>query len=212
MQNSTRRRALLTVKVAALCALVAGCVTARPPPPSGFLPSYAELRADPTDASLLWWEQDGFDWSRYRGVILEPVAVRLHDEAFDRAIRPHELDMLAEALREAVVTELGDDYVVTDEPAADVLRVRCALTEVVPVRPAVNALTSFVAVAAVDVGGAAIEVELLDSLTGERLAAGVDRKLGKRIDGVASVKRLGQARKAFREWARELRAALDTNP
>jgi len=42
---------------------------------------------------------------------------------------------------------------------------------------------SLVALVAVDVGGAAIEVEFLDSLTGERLAAGVDQQFGKRVNG-----------------------------
>ena len=81
-----------------------------------------------------------------------------------------------------------------------------------PVRPAVNALTSAVAFVAVDIGGAAIEVEFLDSLTGERLAAGVDQKIGKRVDGLTALTRLGHAQRAFDEWARELRAALETNP
>lgn len=195
-----------------LSLVLAGCVTTGSPPPAGFLGSYEELRPDPNDESLLWWESEGFDWSRYRGVILEPVAVRYHAHAAGTEIRPEDLEKLTESFREAVVAELGDDYAVTDDPAADVLRVRCAITDVIPVRPALNALSGFVAVAAVDVGGAAIEVEFLDSVTGQRLAAGVDQKLGKRVDGMASLMRLGQAREAFRDWARELRVALDTNP
>jgi hypothetical protein len=191
---------------------LAGCATMSPPPPSGFLASYDELRADPADDSLLWWERDGFDWSAYRGVILEPIAVYYRPEASDREIRPDELKALSNSFRDAVVAHLGDDYRVTDEPAADVLRIRCAITDVIAVRPALNAVTSLVAFVAVDVGGAAIEVEFLDSLTGERLATGVDKKLGKQIDGMASMQRFGQARQAFDEWARELRVALETNP
>jgi hypothetical protein len=203
-------RPLLAAGAASLFA--AGCATTGPPPPSGFLGSYAELRADPEDPSLLWWERDGFDWQRYRGVLLEPVAVYYHEQAAQREISPADLEMLTDSFRDAVVARLGDEYRVTDEPAADVLRVRCAITEVKPVRPAVNAVTSAVAFVAVDIGGAAIEVEFLDSLTGERLAAGVDQKLGKRVDGLTALTRLGHAQQAFDAWARELRAALETNP
>jgi hypothetical protein len=198
--------------IGAVSLALTGCATMGPPPPSGFLSSYDGLRADPADDSLLWWERDGFDWSAYRGVILEPIAVYYHPESSDREIRPDELKQLTDSFREAVIAHLGDDYRVTDEPAADVLRIRCAITDVIPVRPALNAFTSLVAVVAVDVGGAAIEVEFLDSVTGERLAAGVDKKLGKQIDGMASMQRLGQARRAFDDWARELRVALETNP
>lgn len=82
----------------------------------------------------------------------------------------------------------------------------------IPVRPALNAATSLVAFVPVDVGGASIEVQFLDSETGERLAAGVDQKLGTTIDGIASFQRFGQAQQAFRDWARDLRVALETNP
>jgi hypothetical protein len=198
--------------IGAVSLLFAGCATTGPPPPSGFLGSYDHLRVDPADDSLLWWEREGFDWTSYRSVILDPVAVYYHPQASEREIRPDELKKLTDSFRAAVVEHLGDDYRVTDEPGADVLRVRCAITDVIPVRPALNAFTSLVAFVAVDVGGAAIEVEFLDSTTGERLAAGVDRKLGKSIDGMASIQRLGQARQAFDDWARELRAALETNP
>lgn len=201
-----------TLRIAALGLLLAGCATVGPPPPSGFLGSYDDFRVDPADESLLWWEREAFDWSRYRGVILEPVAVYYHAQASEREIRPDELKKLTDSFREAVIAHLGDDYRVTDEPGADVLRVRCAITDVIPVRPVLNAVTSLAAFVAVDVGGAAIEVEFVDSVTGERLAAGVDQKLGKQIDGMAGFTRLGQARQAFDDWARDLRVALDTNP
>jgi hypothetical protein len=192
--------------------VIAGCATAGPPPVSGFLGSYDAFAADPRDSSLLWWEREDFDWTRYSGVILEPVTVFYHPEAARSEIRPEELLKLTTMFREAVVEALGDDYSVTDLPAADVLRVRCAITDVIPVRPALNALTSVVAMVAVDVGGAAIEVEFLDSVTGERVAAGVDQKLGSPLDGLSGLTRLGAARAAFRDWAEDLRAALETNP
>ena len=194
-------------------ALLSGCASAPPPPPtSGFLGDYAGFEADPHDPSLLWWERPGFDWHDYEGVMLEPVSVYYHPSAQQREIRPDELQMLTDAFREAVIRQLGEDYPVVDQPAPGILRVRCAITDVIPVRPAVNVVSSLVAFVAVDVGGAAIEVEFLDSVTGERLAAGVDQKLGKSIDGMAGFTRLGQAERAFEEWARELRVALETNP
>ncbi|HVY04663.1 MAG TPA: DUF3313 domain-containing protein [Burkholderiales bacterium] len=149
---------------------------------------------------------------RYRGVILEPVAVRYHPGAARDAVSPEEIGKLTDTFRSAVVKALGNDYRVTDSPAADVLRVRCAITDVIPVRPTLNVVTSLAVFVNADIGGAAIEVEFLDSETGERLAAGVDQKRGGRIDGVAGFTRLGQAQRALRDWATELRTALETNP
>lgn len=194
------------------CALLAGCASTISPPPSGFLGNYDELQTRPTDPGLLWWERDGFNWHDYRGVILDPLSVYYHPSAHGSEIRPEELQELTDAFREAVIRQLGEDFPVVDQAAPDILRVRCAITDVIPVRPAVNVVSSLVAFVAVDVGGAAIEVEFLDSVTGERLAAGVDQKLGKSIDGLSGFTRFGQAEKAFDEWAEELRIALETNP
>lgn len=199
----------------ALClasCLLVGCASVGPPPLSGFLGNYEEFRVDPRDASLLWWERADFDWRRYRGVMLDPVTICFHPLASDRRIRPDELVRLTEAFRDAVVAELGQDYVVTDEPAPDVLRVRCAITDVVPVQPVVNLVSELSLFVAVDIGGAAIEVEFLDSTSGERLAAGVDQKFGRSIDCIGGLTRLGHARRAFDAWARDLHVALETNP
>lgn len=198
--------------VVAAMAVAAGCATTMPPTQSGFLGNYDGFEQDPNDDSLLWWEQDGFNWKDYKKVMLDPVVIYYHSEAQGREIFPDELSMLTDTFRQAVITELGDDYPVVEEPGPDVLRIRCAITDIIPTKAALNVVTSLVAFVPVDMGGAAIEVEYLDSSTGERLAAGVDQKLGMPIDGMTGFTRLGHAKAAFRDWAKELRVALETNP
>jgi hypothetical protein len=199
--------------VAVLASLSAGCAsTAVAPSASGFLEGYERLTAHPNDDTLLWWERDGFAWSDYRGLIIEPISVYYQADARGREIVPEDLQKLTAVFHDAVVAELGTDYPVVTEPAAGVLRVRCAITDVIPVRPALNVATSLVAFVPVDVGGASIEFEFLDSVTGEPLAAGMDRKVGTRFDGFVAFAPLGQARQAFREWAAELRQAFATDP
>ncbi|MBU1727536.1 MAG: DUF3313 domain-containing protein, partial [Candidatus Omnitrophica bacterium] len=58
-----------------------------------------------------------------------------------------------------------------------------------------------------DMGGAAIEAEFLDSETGERLGAIVDMKLGTPLD-ISGFTSLGHAKGAFQRWAKELKQAL----
>lgn len=122
MKHTPTRRSFAAGPGAA-CVLGAGCATTEATPTSGFLGDYQGFAVDPADQSLLWWERDGFDWSSYQGVILEPVSFYYHAEAADREIRPDELKRLADAFRDAVVAELGGRYRVTQQPAADVLRV-----------------------------------------------------------------------------------------
>lgn len=210
MQTKPRRAGVAALLIAA--SFTAGCATTRPPPLSGFLGDYTGFTVDPADPSLLWWEREGFDWARYRAVLLDPIAVYYHADAEGREIVPDELKQVTDRFRAAVVAELGDAHAVTDSPAADVLRIRCAITDVIPVRPALNAVTSLVGFMPIDIGGASIEVEFLDSQTGERLAAGVDQKTGRALGGFASFKRYGHAEQAFRAWAKDLRAAFDTHP
>ena len=106
---------------AAMLILATGCATTSPPELSGFLGSYEEFDVDPADESLLWWEQDGFDWSDYRAVLLDPVTIYFDPAAQNREILPDELKKLTDSFREAVIEELGDDYPVVDTPAADVV-------------------------------------------------------------------------------------------
>lgn len=209
--NIRKTRWLLTLS-AAFLVLTTGCATTSPPAASGFLTTYEGLEVDPADESLLWWEQEGFNWSNYNSVLIDPVAIYFHPEAQGREILPDELKKLTDAFREAVFEELGDAYPVVETPAADVLRIRCAITDIIPSNAALNVATSLVAFVPFDMGGAAIEVEFLDSVTGERLAVGVDQKLGTPFDGIKGLTRLGHAIGAFRDWAKELRVALDTNP
>ena len=210
--SRTTIRYPIYLPILATMAVAAGCATTAPPAHSGFLGNYDSFEQDATDESLLWWEQDDFDWNDYKKVMLDPVVIYYHSEAQGREILPDELSKLTVSFRQAVVAELGEDYPVVEQPGPDVLRIRCAITDVIPAKAALNVVTSLVAFVPVDMGGAAIEVEFLNSSTGERLAAGVDQKLGTPIDGVTGFTRLGHAKGAFRDWAKELRVALETNP
>jgi Protein of unknown function (DUF3313) len=111
-----------------------------------------------------------------------------------------------------VVTELADSHPVTKESGPDVLRVRAAIIDVVPANPALNVATTLVAFVPLDLGGAAIEAEFIDSLSGERLAAMVERKKGSPTNLKGGFTELGHARTAFHEWAVELKQALKTHP
>lgn len=93
-------------KMMILCfasALLVACSTTAPSQ-SGFLSNHADLKPDKHGKSgLLWAEQSGFDWKKYRKVMLDPVLIYYHSQAGNRAIRPEKLNKFAGYFRETVV-------------------------------------------------------------------------------------------------------------
>ncbi|HHW77261.1 MAG TPA: DUF3313 domain-containing protein [Xanthomonadaceae bacterium] len=191
--------------------VLAGCAST-PPPRSGFLVDYPDLKPDPGNPQLLWWEKPDFDWKRYQKLMIDPVVMYYDPKAKNQEIRPDDLNRLADEFRDVVTAELGKNFPVVNTPGQDVLRIRAAITEIIPANPALNVVTTVVAFVPLDMGGAAIEAEFIDSMTNERVAAMVERKLGTPFDLKSGFTSLGHARASFKSWAAELKRALETGP
>lgn len=186
-----------------------GCATA--PPRSGFLRDYSQLQVDPEDESLLWYEKEGVDWKRYKKIMIDPVVVYLHEEAENRQIDPKVLKELTDYFRHVTIEEVREVCPVVEKPGPDVLRIRAAITDLVPANPFVNVLSTAGAGVPVDMGGASMEAEFLDSVTNEPLVAVVDMKKGTPVDinMLKGFTTWGYAKGAFRDWAELLRESLE---
>jgi hypothetical protein len=114
---------------------------------------------------------------------------------------------------------LGTAYPLVTEPGSDVLRVRLAITDIKTSNPAMSGITTVLPVglaisvakkaatgAYTGVGGASMEVEILDSTTNELLVAGIDTFDGSKMSGFS---KLGATKEAFEFWAQRLRVTLD---
>ena len=75
-----------------------------------------------------------------KGVVLERILVWYKDDAVSKEIDPATLKALVGYRRKAVVTALGDAYPVVNEPGPDVMRVRVALTRLVPTQTELSAV------------------------------------------------------------------------
>lgn len=202
------------ILLASLAAVVvlAGCAST-PPPRSGFLVDYPDLKPDQYgNPQLLWWEKPNFDWKRYQKLMIDPIVVYYHPKAKNKEIRPDDLKRLTDEFRDVVIAELGKSYPVVNTPGRDVLRVRAAITEIIPASPTLNVVTTALAFVPLDMGGAAIEAEFIDSMSNERVAAMVEIKLGTPTDLKSGFTSLGHARASFKSWAAELKRALETGP
>lgn len=188
---------------------IQGCATA--PVQTDYFGSNIELKPDPKDSSLLWWENPDFNWHNYNKVMLDPIRIRIDAAIIDGKFNPEEIESLKRDFKNAVVEKLVPESVVTT-PGSDVLRIRAAITDIDTSNPVLNLVTTAVAFVPMDMGGASIEVEFLDSVSGERLAAMADRKTGTPIQLISGFKRFGHTREVFDQWAEELKLALLNNP
>ncbi len=190
--------------------LASGC--AKAPPHSGFLQNYEALHQDPTDKSLFWYEIPDVNWKKYSKLMIDPVVVYLHPEAKNRQIDPKALNELTEYFRNTVIDEVQETYPVVDEPGPDVLRIRAAITDLIPANPLVNTTMVLAVGLPVDMGGAAMEAEFLDAETQKPLGAVVDKKVGIPVnpeDYLVGFTRWGHAKTACDAWAELLRESLN---
>lgn len=206
------------VTVAFTFLLFAGCAASRPQN-LVFLGSGIELQSIPGSPSMRVWSSRPGVLGDYHAFLFEPVVVLLGKAEPGKQVSGEELKNLSAHLRDAFTAELTrGGYSVVDVPGHGVLRVRAALTELVPVDPALNIAAKVVGVAipggmflpTVDIGHAAIEVDMRDSLTNDRVAAFADRKAGRAyLNGLRPYRRWGDVEAAFAAWASEFRVRLD---
>ncbi|OEU44504.1 MAG: hypothetical protein BBJ60_11615 [Desulfobacterales bacterium S7086C20] len=189
---------------------------------SGFLKDYPEFEQGPAGGVDLIYLKEGVDFKKYDKVMMDFVQFWFKDGTEYKGIHIHELNELAAAFNKAMADALKDAYPMVDDPGPDVLRIRFAITDVIPSRPALNTITAVtpvgLALSTVKkgvtgthtfVGEASMEAELLDSLTNERLGAAIDRKAAGKYKIVKGMTKWGHAKDAFGFWAKRLRKWLD---
>ncbi len=187
--------------------------------PSGFLGDYSQLREGTKGQALLVYVDPETRFAKYRKMMIDPVTIWRSAETND--IPSDEIDDLIDDLEVVLRITLDDHYEIVTQPGPDVLRLRVAITEaegswrvidgrlgdrldsdlqaVTPKKPS-SSTRSFV-------GKAGIEAELLDAVSGVRVAAAIDRRVGEHsLKPDASA--WDDVEDAFRYWAERLRDRL----
>jgi hypothetical protein len=199
--------------------LLYGCAAPPKETHTGFLKEYPQFKPGPADGIDQVYTKPGMDLKKYRRVMLDETQFFLKEDADQKGMQASELKELSDTFHRAVFEALGSDYPLVTEPGGDVLRIRLAITDIELSNPAVSGVTTVVPVGLVvsiakramtgsytGVGGASMEVEFLDSMTNERLAAGIDTFSGSKMSGFT---KLGATDEAFEFWAKRLRVTLD---
>lgn len=184
--------------------------------PSGFLANYKQLDSGfGTADAVTAYRKPGISYAKYDSVIIDPVTTVVATPG----ITPEVKDQLAAYLADALRTQSGGKLKITSTPGPSTLRLRTALTDVVenqklgkPVKTIHSSpmatLTGTLGSSAVAdfISDVAFEGEIQDSISGERLGALIDHRLGSKREATpattwASV-RSATNQGAIRLWQR----------
>jgi hypothetical protein len=160
----------------------------------GFLTDYAQLRPAPGGGGLLCWRAAGVDWKRYDKVMFERIQVYLKPGS-SNSIDPTDLKMLIDYFHDDLVKAIRQEAQVVNAAGPGVLRVRLALTDLVPTNTAASlagtavpygfvaeigsgAATGRPAGSTPYLGQTGMEVQFRDGASGKIVGECADREIG----------------------------------
>ena len=198
MKIKTRRQIHRASWAALVLLVLGGCSTTPTPVHSGFLGDYPRMRPSPRISGAWGWWNPRKRISDYVKIMIDPVTVFLHPQAQSRGVNPDELKELADYFRDEMASRIlsSGKYEIVRRAGPGVLRIRAAITDVKPKT-------------GLGVGGASVEVECLDTESGERILAVIATRKADPFEVQADSSKWGQTRAVLREWAQVLRDALD---
>jgi len=181
----------------------------------------AKLTRTTNDSELdLRYINPSAQWTRYNKVLIEPVTFWGGDET---SVSAADQRALTNYFYQALQQELAKKFQVVDEPGPGVMTVHVALedaTTATPVLRTVSVAEPHVRVVATlkylatgtfpFVGSAQVEGKITDSVTGQVLAAGVDKRVGGGSLTTAAQWQWGDAENALTYWAQQLATRLSS--
>ncbi len=179
--------------------------------PSGFLGDYSQLQKNDQYPAYLIYVNPAANWSKYNAIIIDSVSLWGTTDKLSEEDRQKITGMMYNALFDA----LNKNFNIVTSTGPNVLRLRGAITEAQGSKVALNVVTSVIPQArllttvggmAADtaniVGEASAELEVIDSVTLQRLAAGVDRQTGtKALIRGNKFSKWGDVQEACNHWA-----------
>ncbi len=185
--------------------MAAGCATVQDPGQREFLSDYSKLE-EIEENHLIYDSGNLGDYSKF---IIEPVAMLYRQPEEKRKFTDEELEDLqthfATTVREALIE--GDGYQVVEVAGPETARLRIGITDVDDTIGALN-VTIYTKITGAGLGGAAMEGEIVDSVTGEQIAAVIRWGSGSRLLR-AGFTHTGDAKILMNRWAKDLRERID---
>jgi hypothetical protein len=185
---------------------------------SGFLTTYANLKpSSEFENTVSFVSRDpAKNVHKYVAVIVEPPVVYLATEADEKALPDRGRTALAEYFQHALTESVEDAFPIVQTSGPLVLRLRSAIIGVdVGPQTSTDQKDEKSLDHAINMGKVGVEVEFVDSETGEQIAAAVDRqKLGEGVmvgsTTFSHEEKFRAATEAFDGWAKRLRSFMDS--
>ncbi len=164
---------------------------------SGFLSDYSRLRPVPDGGGGQCWRLPDQNWKQYDKVLIERIQVMLKPGTEGKGIDPTDLKTLTDYFHQALVTALQPQMKAVDQTGPGVLRMRIALTDLVPTGVAESVLGTAVPYAFVAeigsgeatgrpagstpyLGETGIEVQFRDGVSGKIVGECRDTEIGRK--------------------------------
>lgn len=153
---------------------------------SQFIENMPMLSPDPERAGAMIWEKPGLNRASYTKVMLDPITIFISPDSEYKGINAEELKKIADRFTQAITKALEPDIPVIDEKGPGVLYVRAALTnmKVAKISRGLLEFSPFGLLVDSSAGPPYIlketilEIEMIDSMSGERMAVLVDKAPG----------------------------------
>jgi uncharacterized protein DUF3313 len=190
---------------------------------SGFLSDYSQLKEGKDGQALLMYIDEDVNFDLYDKIIIDPVHLVASEGSDMASVSKENLQAVADYFHAVLNQNLSEKYTIVQESGPGTMRLRVALTDVtgsvvvrdilssyVPVCIAVNVISNVATGDNTAVGSATAEMELLDSVSGKRLAASVDSRSGIKYTGkLDKFNKWQDAKDACDYWAEHIATHLD---
>lgn len=176
---------------------------------TGFLTDYSRLR---TESSTTLRNVNKSALARYSNFIVDPVEVHFHsgakaiEEQTKGRLTQRQLTDLTNYMHSRIIKAVQNSgNRIVYQPSAGVARLRVALTDISASTAA--SLMPTAKLVGAGIGGASMEAEVIDSMTGEQIGAVVESKKGSKMP-FANLGEWDAAKQVIDDWAKRLRENL----
>jgi len=177
---------------------------------TGFLTDYSRLRSE-SSTSLRHINKKAL--AGYSSFIVDPVEVHFHrgakavEHRTKGKLTQRQVTDLRNYFHARIIKAVEDSgSKVVYRPAAGVARLRVALTDID--RSTAASLIPQAKLVGAGIGGASMEAEVVDSMTGEQIGAVVESKKGSKMP-FANLGEWDAAKQVMNDWATRLQKRLD---
>jgi len=176
---------------------------------TGFLSGYSDLKEDEASKGMHVYKNPNVNiGARYSKILIAPIQFKLDPTVKAHEMKDKDREKLTDYFYGQLEERLSENYGIVNVPGEDVLIFRTAITDVLPNKVYLNLHWSTTLIGA-GVGGASLEAELVDSMTGERMLSFVDGRKGRRLNYTKGLTKWGHTQEVLGIWADAMVMNLD---